>query len=243
MTGRMFPTHLRIILDAAEQSALGVLYDLDSHLLDEMELIHDALHAGVEVLNQQAAARKKDPDRPPTRTEVEARKKALARQDDDDLVTEFPKRIELDLTLEQQERMQYLADHLPHESDEALLSEVLSRGIDIVQHETRHDLASPFKPSFAPSKDGVAGPSHVRGPRHEVPNYIGIPLEDDLRERLQQFLDSYPGTIDEEEGYAMLLDLGLDTANHRPIADPAKPARQRRLARVAKLRAVVGGRR
>ncbi len=78
MTFKPFPEHFRIILEADERNALEALFENDSHLIDELELLHDALRAGIRVLNQADVARRKDPDRPSTRTEVEVARKRSA---------------------------------------------------------------------------------------------------------------------------------------------------------------------
>lgn len=47
-------------------------------------------------------------------------------------------------------------------------------------------------------------------------NYVGIPLEERLRKRLEDFLAAFPDAIQEEEALAMLLDLGLERADSLP---------------------------
>ena len=169
----------------------------------------------------------------PVRADTHCRKKALAlRAADDDLVMDFPRHVELDLTEEQRAGMQYLVDHLPHEDDTLLLSQVLSRGIQLVEEESRHGLANSFKPF----EEG----SRIRA-RHDVPNYIGVPLAERLREKLQRFLDAHPDAIGEEQAAAMLLDLGLHSTELLPLAERDKDAK--RAARCRQLRAIAGARR
>jgi len=123
-----FPTHFKIILDPQEQSALENLYELAPHLRDEVELIHKAIQKGIVVLNQEATARKKEPEYHPTRSELQA------------------------------------------------------------------------------------------SGSHQVENYVGIPLEERLRRKLQAFLDAHPDAMPEEKAYALLLELGVDRAADRHLA-------------------------
>lgn len=46
MKPRLFPTHIKLILDGDERNALEALYDLDPFLLDEVELIHRSFRRG-----------------------------------------------------------------------------------------------------------------------------------------------------------------------------------------------------
>jgi len=225
MRPRLFPSRFNLLLDEAERGALQDLFELHPNLVDESELLHEALRAGIKQLNEADSAQLKEPERPPNRTEVQARKRALA--DDDRLVMDFPSHIELDLTEEQQEGMQYLADHLPHRSDEKLLGTILERGIDLA----RQELAKPFKPTFAPAvrPRGIERRDHVE-------NYIGVPLEERLRMKLEDFLLSHEDALPDEKAYAMLLDLGLDAADQpidKVIATAKRAARSRRTVRRA----------
>lgn len=69
---KLFPTHIRMILNEEERSALGTLWDeLGGHMTEEVELIHRALREGIKALNRHAEAQRKNPDRPPTRTQLE----------------------------------------------------------------------------------------------------------------------------------------------------------------------------
>lgn len=72
---KLFPTHFNLILDGDERWALENLYDLDPHLLDEVELLHQVIHAGIRALNQVAEKRLNDPHRL-TRTQIESSKTA-----------------------------------------------------------------------------------------------------------------------------------------------------------------------
>ena len=76
MPTRLFPTHFQIILTAQERSALETLYDLDTQLVDEMELLHEVIAAGIRVKNR--AFEEKGDTTSPTRTEREASKQAVA---------------------------------------------------------------------------------------------------------------------------------------------------------------------
>lgn len=74
---KLFPTHIRLILDSDERTSLDTLWDeLGATMVDELELIHRALREGIRVLNRSAEAQRKNPDRPPTRSQVEVQRAA-----------------------------------------------------------------------------------------------------------------------------------------------------------------------
>lgn len=77
---KLFPTRFNVLLDEAERSAMDDLYDLDPLLLDETELLHKVIRAGIAVMNKEAARKRGDPDRGPTRTQIEARKRSVAQE-------------------------------------------------------------------------------------------------------------------------------------------------------------------
>lgn len=73
MKPKLFPSHFNLILNESERSALDRLYNLDPHLVDEIELVHRALQAGIRVLNAETAQKREDPHlRGPTRTDLQA---------------------------------------------------------------------------------------------------------------------------------------------------------------------------
>ena len=53
--------------------------------------------------------------------------------------------------------------------------------------------------------------------RH-VENYVGVPLQERLRIKLERFVAAFPDAIPEEDLFAMLLDLGLEEAAALPLA-------------------------
>lgn len=59
-------------------------------------------------------------------------------------------------------------------------------------------------------------PKPARPEPHDSPepveNYVGVPLPEELRRKLQAFVDARPG-LTVEDACAMLLDLGLRKAN------------------------------
>lgn len=80
---KLFPTHIRLILDGSEQNALGTLWDeLGGQMDEEVEMVHRALREGIKVLNREVEAQRRNPDRPPTRSQLEARRSAEKRAGD-----------------------------------------------------------------------------------------------------------------------------------------------------------------
>lgn len=78
---KMFPDTFNLLLDADERHALDDLYDLDTSLREPIEIVHEALRAGIKALNQAAQQRRRDPHEP-TRTELEAGKRSTARKNE-----------------------------------------------------------------------------------------------------------------------------------------------------------------
>lgn len=77
---KLFPTRFNLVLDEEERMAMDTLWDeLGSKMVDELELIHRAIAEGIKVLNRVGEAQRTSPDRPPTRTQVEAQKKTEKR--------------------------------------------------------------------------------------------------------------------------------------------------------------------
>jgi hypothetical protein len=78
---KLFPEHFNLLLDADERLALDDLYELDTSLTEPIEIVHEALRAGIKALNQAAQQRGRDPHEP-TRTELEAGKRSTARRNE-----------------------------------------------------------------------------------------------------------------------------------------------------------------
>lgn len=77
---KLFPTHFRVILSEEERSALDTLWDeLGGQMDEEVEMIHRALQEGIKVLNREVEAQRRNADRPPTRTQLEAQKRTEKR--------------------------------------------------------------------------------------------------------------------------------------------------------------------
>lgn len=110
------------------------------------------------------------------------------------LPLKFPSTMQVKLSPAQRIAMEELADQEPHENDERLLNKVVSRGIEAM----RDDASSSEMTTLA-----------KRMQHREVENYIGVPLEERLRRKLEAFLRDHPDGISEEDAAAMLLDLGL----------------------------------
>jgi len=126
---KLFPTHHSIILSEDERSAMDTLFDeMGARMVDESELIHQALREGIKVLNGHAESRRKDPDRSPTRSQVEARMTAEASQDADVSVENyecFPLEERLRRKLQT-----FLRDHPYMMPKEEALALLLHLGID-----------------------------------------------------------------------------------------------------------------
>jgi hypothetical protein len=75
---KLFPDHFNLLLTNDERMALGDLYNLDPVPVDEIDLLHKALRAGIKAMNREGERLRKHPDRGPTRTEIEARKRSEA---------------------------------------------------------------------------------------------------------------------------------------------------------------------
>ena len=155
MPPRLFPTHFNIILDAYQRSALEDLFELDPHLLDEVELLHDVIREGIKAMNRAAEERGDTRGIEPTRTEVEASKEARAAR-------------------------------------------------------------SWSSKSWAPT------------PHRHIESYIAFPIDEGLRQDLEDFLDANE-SLGEEEAYALLLARGL--ASHHEGGDEGNVPLSKRTAR------------
>ena len=78
MTAKLFPTHFRLILDEVERLHMDHLYNLDPHLVDELELLHKVIDKGIAVMKQEAEENR-DPHNM-TRTQLSASKSAAVGQ-------------------------------------------------------------------------------------------------------------------------------------------------------------------
>lgn len=124
MKPKLFPNRFNLLLDAAERGALEDLFDLDPHLVDENELLHKALRAGIEKLNQAASAQRKDPDRPPNRTEVAARTRSASREGSQvELYLGFP------ISEELRQKFQDYLDAHPKIAEEDAAAFLLDQGL------------------------------------------------------------------------------------------------------------------
>jgi hypothetical protein len=128
---KLFPTHIRLILDADEQTALDTLWDeLGARMVDELELIHRALREGIKVLNREVEAQRKNPDRPPTRTQLEAQnsveKKARRLSSESAVVENY---VATPINGEMRKRLEsYLVRH-PEMSEEDAIQHLLDVGL------------------------------------------------------------------------------------------------------------------
>ena len=114
----------------------------------------------------------------------------------------FPERIEVALTPAQRLTMENIAEREPEISLEQLMRQVISRGIEIMKNSSL--------PALEAASVAQVGKKKSPTPKRPVvENYIGVPLEERLRRRLEEFLAEHPEAIPEEEATAMLIDLGL----------------------------------
>lgn len=179
-----FPTHFKIILTEHERIALDTLYERDPHLIDELELLHEVIAAGIRAKNREAEARGSG-SAEPTRTEIEIAK---------------------------------------------------SKRTTAVNGQGRS--CRDQEPALFPV------------PHRHVELYLGFPIDEALRQDLEDFLDANE-SLDEETAYALLLRRGLDRVNqgeepHDEAADVAqvgmtsRSTRARRSLRRRRLLQVVG---
>lgn len=155
---KLFPTHHSIILDEDERSALDTLFDeMGARMVDASELIHLAIREGIKVLNREAEARRKNPDRSPTRSQVEARMNAEASQDADVSVENYEC-----FPLEERLRRKlhtFLRDHPYMIPKEEVLALLLHLGIDRAEETAsmREQVESLTTGKPARSTDGGVG--------------------------------------------------------------------------------------
>ncbi len=132
---KLFPTHIRLILNEEERSALETLWDeLGGRMDEEVELIHRALREGIKALNREAEAQRQDPDRPPTRSQLEARRSAEKKAGDfSKPITRIPEvenYVAAPISKELRRGLGlYLAKH-PDLTEEEVIEHLLSVGLD-----------------------------------------------------------------------------------------------------------------
>jgi len=143
----------------------------------------------------------------------------------------FPTHFWVILNPKEQWDLHELFDQDPHLIDEfELVHKALAKGITVMQHEyranrdphnlTRTDLSAPEASSARQSALGKR--SHSAARHRHVENYLGVPIGELLRERLESALSEHP-EMGEETFYAVLLDLGLQKLGEEPDApDPSK---------------------
>lgn len=179
MAPKPLPEHYRIILEPAELTALENIYEVQPWWREPLELLHTVIREGLKAMNR-AGASKPDPTES-TRSQIETRREAKAAQASrnpvvvlldrleagDALSLKFPSRLTIELSPEQQEEMQQIADTEIHANDAALVSKVLDRGIEAMKGGTIVPLAT----------------AHTKRARHKE-REKDISLEDRLRKRL-----------------------------------------------------------
>lgn len=166
MPPKQFPTHFKIILTEQERAALDTLFDLDTQLIDEVDLLHEVIAAGIRVKNR--AMEEKRDTTSPTRTEIEASKEARAAR-------------------------------------------------------------SWSSKSWTPT------------PHRHIESYIAFPIDEGLRQDLENFLDANE-SLGEEEAYVLLLARGLASHHEGDVGNvpfSKRTARARR--RLTLLRGLLGG--
>ncbi len=133
---KLFPTHIRLILNEEERSALDTLWDeLGAQMTEEVEMVHRALQEGIKVLNRSAEAQRENPDRPPTRSQLEARRRAEKKAGDFSKVpiTRIPEvenYVAAPISKELRRGLGlYLAKH-PDLTEEEVIEHLLSVGLD-----------------------------------------------------------------------------------------------------------------
>lgn len=208
MAPRPLPDHYSIILEPQELHALETIYEVQPWWREPLELLHMVIREGLKAMNR-AGASKRDPTES-TRSEIEVRQEKLnemsrtARAENpvvallkkieagDALSLKFPKTLTVELTPEQQEAMQLIADREPHANDALLLGRVISKGIEAMKG------------------DGVVVPlaaARTKRARHKE-REKDVSLEDRLRKKLTKFLREHPEGMSKEEARTLLTDLG-----------------------------------
>lgn len=147
----------------------------------------------------------------------------------------FPRRMTIDLTESQRESLEQLANAFPYDSDE-LLNEVVAKGVNVMLRamlQAERVKPSPVSPSHVPfgmkrtfkeqhamdaqydretarlERDlGRADDARPADHRH-VPQTISVPLSEDLRRSLEDYLDAHPD-FGVQDALSILVRRGLD---------------------------------
>lgn len=205
MAPRPLPDHYSIILEPKELSALENIYEVQPWWREPVELLHTVIREGLKSMNRGGAS-KRDPTES-TRSEIEVNREARAKlsaqernpvvalldrlEAGDAFSLKFPARLTVELTPEQQDAMQEIADREPHANDAQLLNRVIDRGIEAMK------------------SDGVVVPLAARTKRaRHKDREKDVSLEDRLRKKLTKFLAEHPNALAKGEARRLLADLG-----------------------------------
>lgn len=143
-------------------------------------------------------------------------------------VKPFPTHFWVILDPTEQAHLHELFDKDPHLVDEfELVHKALGKGIAVMQREhhanrdprnmTRTELGTSASSSGRRSKRSQLPAGH-----RDVESYLGVPVGEELRQRLEDALSEHP-EVDEETFYAAVLDVGLRKLEKDPEAfDPAR---------------------
>lgn len=211
MAPKPLPENYRIILETDELMALEQIYEVQPWCREPVEVLHLAIREGLKAMNR-ARASKRDPTEP-TRSEMEvSREQDAARlqraatkspvlallkklEAGDALSLKFPKTLTVELTPEQQDAMQLIADREPHPlGDAQLVSRVISLGIESMKGDSH------VQP--------LATNARTKRARHKE-REKDVSLEDRLRKKLTKFLTDHPDAMSKQDARALLADLGL----------------------------------
>lgn len=143
----------------------------------------------------------------------------------------FPTHFRIILDEGERGAMDRLWEHNPTFNEEVdLLHAVLREGIKVMnraaknrQPELTRTQLEANKRSMAQSvseKGILRDPAQTFTEHRHVENYVGFPIGERLRQRLEDFFGDHPD-LDDETGFALLLDLGLRKAEEEPeLVDP-----------------------
>ena len=178
----------------------------------------------------------------------------------------FPTHFRLVLDEGERGALERLWEHNPAFDGEVdLLHAALRQGIVALTRATKDRQPEPTRTQLEANKHAKAQSVSQKGLRREpfptpsehrhVENYVGLPIGERLRQKIEDFLGDHPD-LDDETGLALLLNLGLRNADKEPeLIDPTKAladpnsaltrsttaARQRRLLRLSQIRALARG--
>jgi hypothetical protein len=166
---------------------------LDTHPDQELEpLLAKLLAAGLDQAESNPAIlnteyRQIDELFPPVRASVRGR--AI----DEAFTLDFPRTIRLDLDDPLRDDLRALANLLPHEDDQQLVTMILERGIRAMKTD-----------GVIPAHATSAGIKRARHKEHEK----DLSLEERLRKKLTRFLSEHPDAMKRERARKLLADLG-----------------------------------